>query len=90
MRTKVSNLDSVSTRDMTERMQQLLWFNNKLQLSLRRLYSLQRQKNILKHKVCTRGVCCSEEAFIKAAVWNIVVWQLKNQFIISGLFADFK
>jgi len=51
VRTKVSNLESVSARDMSERMQQLLWFNNKLQLSLRRLYSLQRQKNILKHKV---------------------------------------
>lgn len=63
VRTKVSNLESVSARDMSERMQQLLWFNNKLQLSLRRLYSLQRQKNILKHKIheATSGVSLSPE-----------------------------
>ena len=31
--------------------QQLLWFNNKLQFSLRNLYSMHREKMLMKHKV---------------------------------------
>ena len=33
------------------RVQQLLWLNNKMRLSLRNLHALQHEKNMLKHKV---------------------------------------
>ncbi len=37
--------------DPVTRVQQLLWLNNKMRLSLRNLYVLQHEKNMLKHKV---------------------------------------
>jgi len=49
---------NASEENVLESVQQLLWFNNKLQLSLRNLYSMQREKMLLKHKVheATQGV----------------------------------
>ena len=37
--------------DPAMRVQQLLWLNNKMRLSLRNLHALQHEKNMLKHKV---------------------------------------
>ncbi len=37
--------------DPAQRVQQLLWLNNKMRLSLRNLLALQQEKNMLKHKV---------------------------------------
>ena len=41
--------------DPAMRVQQLLWLNNKMRLSLRNLHALQHEKNMLKHKVNYRG-----------------------------------
>ena len=34
-----------------DRVKQLLWYNNKLQMNLRTLHAIQTERNLLKHKV---------------------------------------